>query len=88
LIVFSISNYIGCVKSSVKTDATLKSQIQSYQILPSPKKVNVKENIVSDLSSFDKILLYKNAVSEDRFAASLLKDKINELFGNNVSISV
>ena len=70
----------GCREdNSKKTD---------FQILPGPRKMELKEGVVLNPEKFKTIYLYSRADESDRFASNLLKDELNQLFNNSVKLQV
>lgn len=52
------------------------------KVLPSPQKVEWNQNVTFSPGAVKTIYLYAKADRQDRFAASLLQDKIKELYDN------
>ena len=65
-----------------------KSKLTDFQLLPAPRKIELKEGIFIKPIKFNTIYLYSKADENDRFAANLLKDELNKLFNFSARLQV
>jgi hexosaminidase len=65
-----------------------KSKKTDFELLPAPRKIELKEGILIKPKKFNTIYLYSKADDNDRFAANILKDELNRLFNSSASLQV
>jgi hexosaminidase len=65
-----------------------KSKKSDFELLPAPRKIELKESIFIKAKKFRAIYLYSKADENDRFAANLLKDELNQLFNYSAKLQV
>lgn len=77
---FLIMGVTGCQKESVR--------ITGIGLLPAPQKFLLKKDVSLDPEKLKMIYLYQSAGDEDRFAASLLRDEIKQLFDYDLIVQL
>ena len=65
-----------------------KSKKTNFELLPAPRKIELREGIVIKPEKFKTIYLYAKADENDRFAANLLKDELDKLFNFSARLQV
>lgn len=79
-----ILSAVGCQQGPKETG---KSDLIAG-LLPAPQKVELKEGISINPKKFKTIYMYKGAGDDARFAANLLKEGIDRLFGHPVKLEL
>jgi hexosaminidase len=86
--VFTSGSLYLLVLVSISSCQEEKSKKSDLQLLPAPRKMELKEGIFLNPNKFKTIYLYAKADSNDRFSANLLKDELNRLFNFSARLLV
>ena len=87
-LIFIGGNIFLLLTASLSSCKEEKSKLTDFELLPAPRKIELKESILINPKKFNTIYLYTKANENDRFAANLLKDELNKLFNFSARLQV